>query len=513
MRGILGWGGYLPYRRLDRTTIRPVAGTGGGTGFRTVASYDEDTTTMGVAAARRALHGAAIAPRTLWFATTDPAYLDKTNATTVHAALRLDGTVAAYDMIGSVRSAVGALRAGLDGDRPALVVASDRRAGLPGGPDEAAGGDGAAALLLGSDADGPVLAELLSWASVTEEFLDRWRAPGAAASKLWEERFGEDRYTALGTHALKLALGDAGLGPDDVGTLVVAGLAGRAAKAVAARSALPPARAADRLDECVGNVGAAQPALLLAAALEAAAEGGGEDPPLGAAGPAGPGRAIVLVTLSDGADAVVFRTTGALADYAATRPAAARVRAQAAAGAPVSYGTYLAWRGMLQVEPPRRPEPARPSASAASRNRDWKYGFVGSVEEDDEEGLREGPGAAEVKNTVRLPPSPLDDARRPMADATGTIVTYTVDRLAYSPSPPVVFAVVDFDGGGRLPVELTDVDEREVEVGCRVEMTFRRLFTADGVHNYFWKARPIRDLGATTGAQAARDTGGAGQER
>jgi hydroxymethylglutaryl-CoA synthase len=24
-----------------------------------------------------------------------------------------------------------------------------------------------------------------------------------------------------------------------------------------------------------------------------------------------------------------------------------------------------------------------------------------------------------------------------------------------------------------------------------VEMTFRRLFTAEGVHNYFWKAKPI----------------------
>jgi hypothetical protein len=22
-------------------------------------------------------------------------------------------------------------------------------------------------------------------------------------------------------------------------------------------------------------------------------------------------------------------------------------------------------------------------------------------------------------------------------------------------------------------------------------MTFRRLFTADGIHNYFWKARPV----------------------
>jgi uncharacterized OB-fold protein len=55
-----------------------------------------------------------------------------------------------------------------------------------------------------------------------------------------------------------------------------------------------------------------------------------------------------------------------------------------------------------------------------------------------------------------------------------------------------VFAVVDFDGGGRLPIELTDVDASEVEIGGRVEMTFRKLFTSDGVHNYFWKARPVR---------------------
>jgi uncharacterized OB-fold protein len=56
-----------------------------------------------------------------------------------------------------------------------------------------------------------------------------------------------------------------------------------------------------------------------------------------------------------------------------------------------------------------------------------------------------------------------------------------------------VFAVVDFDDGGRLPVELTDVDASELKMGDRVEMTFRRLFTADGIHNYFWKARPVRD--------------------
>jgi len=35
-------------------------------------------------------------------------------------------------------------------------------------------------------------------------------------------------------------------------------------------------------------------------------------------------------------------------------------------------------------------------------------------------------------------------------------------------------------------------DAAEVAIGGRVEMTFRRLFTAEGIHNYFWKARLVR---------------------
>ena len=78
-----------------------------------------------------------------------------------------------------------------------------------------------------------------------------------------------------------------------------------------------------------------------------------------------------------------------------------------------------------------------------------------------------------------------------MADVPGTITTFTIDRLAYSLSPPVVAAVVDFDGGGRYTCELTDVDPDKVKIGGRVRMTFRRAFTAAGVHNYVWKARPV----------------------
>ena len=84
--------------------------------------------------------------------------------------------------------------------------------------------------------------------------------------------------------------------------------------------------------------------------------------------------------------------------------------------------------------------------------------------------------------STRWSPSAWPTCRR-------TIATFTVDRLAFSPSPPVVVAVViDFDGGGRFQCELTDVDPTTVAIGDRVEMTFRRLYTAGGVHNYFWKA-------------------------
>ena len=115
----------------------------------------------------------------------------------------------------------------------------------------------------------------------------------------------------------------------------------------------------------------------------------------------------------------------------------------------------------------------------------WKYGLIGSR---DEGGFVHLPpsrvsmesGAIDQMTSVRMP------------DVQATIATFTVDRLAYSLSPPVVAAVIDFDGGGRFQCELTDVDPTAVAIGDRVEMTFRRLYTQDGVHNYFWKARPIR---------------------
>ncbi|MFV0309362.1 MAG: OB-fold domain-containing protein [Desertimonas sp.] len=463
MPGIVSYGAYLPYWRLQRSAIAASLGSGGGKGSRSVASYDEDTTSMAVEAGRLALRAApaGVDASELVFATTAPAYADKTNAAIIHAALALPSSVGAYDTVGAVRSNVAACT--LAERTGGLAIASDVRTGRPGGADEANGGDAAVALLYG-DGDG-VLVETIGGASASEEFLDRWRVPGAPAAKQWEERFGEAAYTPLVQEAWAAALKSVDLDAGAIDHVVVAGLHTRAVNAAKRSLGVAPEALADDLTAVVGNTGAAHALLVLADVLDRAE----------------PGQTIAVVQLADGVDVWLLRTTEAIAGYDPGRTVREAIEATRD---DLAYAQFLTWRGFIEREPPRRPEPDRPAGPPSLRTDAWKYAFVGSR---DENGF------------VHLPPSrvsmgtgAIDQMEpAPMADVPATIATFTVDRLAFSLSPPVVAAVIDFDGGGRFSCELTDVDPDTVAIGDRVGMTFRRLYTTDGVHNYFWKARPL----------------------
>ena len=473
MNVIVSYGTYIPYWRLDRARIGEALGTFG-QGTRAVASYDEDTTTMGVEAARACLDAApkGVKVGQLLFVTTDPAYLDKTNATAIHAALDLDPGAAAFDMVGSVNSANGAMAFANFAPMPTLVVLSDLRTGLPGGADESGGGDGAAAFLYAPES--PALLDFLGVGVATGEFLDRYRQPGDDHSRLWEERFGEHAYVPLAEQAVAEALKQAGVGPAEIDHAIVTGVHPRAARAVSKSLGLPKEALVDDLTASIGNTGAAHSAIVLADLLDRA----------------DPGKVILRVVLADGAIATVVRTTDALADWRARRPATASVEAQVAAGrADLDYPRFLTWRGQLHREPPRRPDPTPPVAPASLRKEPWKFAFHAS--------------RCEECGTRHLPPARVCVScgavdrmvGERLAETPATIATYTVDRLAFSLSPPIVAAVVDFDGGGRFRCEMTDVDPQTVAIGDRVEMTFRRISTVDGIHNYFWKARPVREGG------------------
>lgn len=461
MAGIVRYGSYVPYFRLTRAAI------GGGKGERAVASYDEDAVSMAVEAARDAVRG-GVAVDTLLFATTSPPYAEKLNAATIQAALDLPESIAAAELGNSSRMGLAGLLLGLDlaaAGRSALVCAGDVVIGAPGGARESQGGDAAVAFLTGSDAD--AVARLLGRASATIEILDVWRLPEDRFAKQWEERFSADTMGPAVVDTAARALKAAGVEPASLKSVVLDGTNPRSMAGLPRALGLKPDQLTDALAATVGRGGAAHAGLLLARVLDAAR----------------PGDRILVVCEADGVDALVIEVT----DRIGSAPRGRKVDQWIASKRnDLAYNTYLKWRGILPFEPPRRPDPERPAAPPMRRAERWKMAFVGS--------------RCTKCQTGHLPPQrvcvkcgAIDQMRdERFADTSCRIATFTLDHLAYSLQPPVVAAIVDYEGGGRFGCELTDVDPKEVAIGNHLEMSFRRLYTGQGVHNYFWKARPGR---------------------
>lgn len=468
-RGIVGYGAYVPFHRLKRSAISAALGSGGGKGTRAVASYDEDSTSMAVEAARNLLRSSeAPIPAAVYFASATPPYLDKTNANAIHAALDYPSDVLATDMAGSARSVFGATQAALHDSRPILLAAGEVRTGRPSSGDEANLGDAAAAVMFGSDDDAPVIAEWIGGASATAEFLDRWRQPGWQYSRVWEERFGEAVYTPLVAEAANAAFKNTQLSAADVDLAIITGLHARAVRGAARAADLGAVPMAEDLTTSIGMAGSVHSLVALCNALDTAS----------------PGQTIMLVSLADGCDVSLFRTTDAIASYSSHATVASQIER---GNDELAYNTFLTWRGFLDREPPRRPDPVPPAAPPTYRNVEWKYALKGSRDR--------STGAVHMPpQRVSVKGGAVDDMELvSLANIEATVATYTIDRLAYSPSPPTIGVIIDFDGGGRFTSELTDAEPDEVAIGMRVTMTFRKILTADGVHNYFWKAIPIRD--------------------
>src|SRR5690606_21922558 len=129
----------------------------------------------------------------------------------------------------------------------------------------------------------------------------------------------EEMYVPLAVEAWEQACKDVGVRAEEVDVAAVVGLHARSAKRVAGR--LGAAAVADDLSATVGNTGAAHPALVLTDVLERAR----------------PGQVIALVSLADGAEVLVFRTTDALGSYAPARTVSTQLEHRA----PVSYSKYL----------------------------------------------------------------------------------------------------------------------------------------------------------------------------
>ena len=372
--GIVSWGVYLPYWRLqahrdrrDARRSRP------GGGPARVASYDEDTTTMGVEAARRAL--AALdgdRPEDLCFST-PVARLPRQDQRHRHPRRARSATSGpgAYDLVGSVRSGVAALRAAAAAlaSRPTHDGRAVRPADRAGrSADERDGGDGAVAIVFGDSAIDRWPPRRSSTGSAHRRSSSTAGAPRASSDRGSGRSASARRCTCRwsrppSTDALKRRR--------PVRRRRRPRGRRRPARPCAWRP--PPRRARGPSTEALvddrprprGNLGAAQP---------------GSSSPTCSTGPAGRAHRRGGAGRRRRRHRSCGRPTPSTQVRAAGREAGlARSSELATAGRDdLPYARFLTWRGELRREPPRRPDPERPGAPATWRSTGWKGGFDAS---------------------------------------------------------------------------------------------------------------------------------------
>ena len=475
--GITAYGAYIPQRRLSRKAIVAAnvwfnsALKSQAKGERAMANWDEDSITMAVAAARDCLTGLDRTGVTaLHFGSTTFPFADRLNAGIVAGALTLGEHVAGHDHTATQRAGTSALMDALGSAHQgnALVVAAEKRHTKAASPIELTAGDGAAALMVGTQ---NVIAEFIAGASRTVDFVDHYRGDGVAHDYTWEERWIRDEgYNKIVPAALADLFAKTSVKPGDVTHFAMPCTMGRVVGAIAKKVGIPDSAFRDNLHNVCGEAGAAHGLIMLAHALEDAK----------------PGDIILCIGFGQGCDALLFRATDAIKALPARHGVGGSLARRREEN---NYQKFLSFNNVIEVERGMRAELDKATAlSTLYRKRDMLTGFVG--------------GKCNVCGTLQFPKTNVCVnpncnavyAQEPhsFADMTGRIMTYTADNLTYSADPPACYGMVQFEQGGRIMIDFTDVAASELEVGRSMDMVFRikdfdpqRHFT-----RYFWKATP-----------------------
>ncbi len=478
MVGIVSYGAYVPRLRLQRSVVSQAhqwfaPGLKGlAKGERAMANWDEDAITMAVEAARDAVPEASRpSVRSVLLASTSAPFADRQNAGIVKEALNLSDDVSTVDVSGSQKAGTGALLHALHsaaGVGPTLCIGSERLRARPASEAELINGDAAATLFVAADGE---IARFLGSHSVSIDFVDHFRGRDADFDYAWESRWARDEgYVGISAKAIRDTLSKLGLRPEDITSLVVPIPAAGVAESIAKAAKLAPMCVAPPLGGTIGHAGAAQPLLMLARVLEEAK----------------PSDRILVVGFGQGCDVLAFEATPRILDFAKPRG----VSGWTARRKPESnYLKFLAFNGLLALERGMRAElDQKQPLTALYRNRRAVLGLVG--------------GRDRKTGEVQFPPTPIsvgsehsvaaDFEDYPLAEQPSRILTYTADNLTYTPDPPNCYGMIEFDRGGRMLAEFTDMDPENMEVGQPLRMSFRIKAVDErrSFIKYFWKATP-----------------------
>ncbi|MFC2065814.1 OB-fold domain-containing protein [Chloroflexota bacterium] len=464
MIGIKSYSVYVPLWRLDLGCVRE-----GWRGERAIANFDEDSLTMGVAAGINCLqHIERKEIDGLFFASSTFPYKEKQNAVTAATALDLREDILTADFANSLRAGTTALKAAVDAVKAGsakqiMVIAADMRLPTPGSDFEREFGDGAAAFLV-SGTGAKVAIEDSS--SVIDEIFDIWRNDEDKFVRSWEERFNvEEGYFRVLPKAISALLEKKNLTAKDFSKAVFNGPNARRHQEMGRKLGFAAEQLQAPMFGSVGDTGAASSLMMLAVSLEKAKAG----------------DKLLLANYGNGADAFLLEVVkeidanSTLQEYVDSKMVLK------------DYKRYLHWRGLLEMTTGRR-RPPTPSPSVTCL---WR---------ETAQNIRLYGVKCKICGMVQYPPQRVcynchtkdefEDYR--LSDKRAILFTYTEDYATPNPDPPLALAVVDFEGGGRMWAYMVDRGEKEVQLGMPVEMTFRKLFTTEGIHNYYWKCMPVR---------------------
>jgi len=468
--GIKSFGAYIPVYRLSASELARAWGGRGGRGEIAVANYDEDSITMAVEAAIDCLNGMDLAiPDGLYFASTTPPYSEKLSASIVAAATDLRDELFTLDIGNSLRSGTGAVKAACDAIKGGsakniLVTAADCRLAPPASEFESVFGDGAAAFLI---ADEDVAVAIEDSYSISSDFVDVWKRADDPYIRTWEDRFIlEHGYREKLGIAISALLKKTGLSVKDFAKVVYYAPDARSHQRMIKQLKLAPEQVQAPMFDAVGNTGAAFAPMMLVAALEEAK----------------PGDRILWANYGDGADAFVLQVTDQIEKVRGRRGIKRHLESKMQIH---NYEKYVRFRNLMQGEADRRPQ------YISSLPMIWR---------DRKQVLPLHGGRCRNCGNIQFPIQRIcaycqakdnyEEVR--LADKTATVFTFSMDERAVEVDPPRVWTISDFDDGGRIYCTMTDRDTEKIDIGMKVEMTFRKIHEGAGVHNYFWKCRPVR---------------------
>lgn len=458
MVGITAYGAYLPRYRLGRETAgwnMPIE--------KPVCNFDEDSITMAVAAGMDCLRGEDRSTvDSLIFASSTPPYIEKQNAATVAAAVDLRRDIVTNDITNSLRAGTLAMGAALDAitagsARNVLVTVADTRTAEPGSELDQSLGDGSGALLFG---DKDVIATVTGHHSVSEENMDYWRAEGDNYIRSWEDRFVFDTgYLNVMPEAVAGLMKKMSITPKSITKAVFYGPNARRHQEMARKLGFAPEQVQDPLFGKMNNTGAAYSLMLLIAALETAK----------------PGDKILLASYGDGADAYLLEVTEDIRKLKPKHGIKISLETKRIAKQRGPRGTDM--KGLVGNPP---------SVSARWRQREAIDRLHGAkclncgLLQYPQQRVCSRCHSKDKWETVRL------------SDKKGKIFTFSLDYLVPGADRPLAICIVDWECGGRGLFVGTDREPEDIRCEVPVEMSFRKLFSSGGVHNYYWKCLPTR---------------------